>query len=228
MTITDCRVISTSCPKCTFFRVTSEDLPSILKQVLDSLRDTSWIARLNYEYLRKSYEARAAKTIKALEAKLKLGDDGRLTSDAGEYVVSITATEIIESELGYVKIPLGELRGKQKSQNPGFDFHNEDTTDCVLIFGEAKYQASSSAHLPALKQIREFIEDGKDIADLADLGDFCSSVTLDRAASNTKGFAAAFSSKSTSTERLIRIISDNEHFRFLQSYEEIILVAVDL
>lgn len=53
------------------------------------------------------------KTIEALEAKLKLGDDGRLTGDAGEYVVSITAKEIIESELGYVKIPLGELRGKQ-------------------------------------------------------------------------------------------------------------------
>lgn len=226
--VSDYKIISATCPKCAFVRVSPDDLSTILLEVLESLCDLSWISKFEDEYLRKSYEVRATKTIADLEQKLALSDDGKLTKDAGEYVVSVTATETIKSQFGYKKIPLGELRGKKRAGNPGFDFHNENDVDCVLIFGEAKYQSGASAHRSALQQICEFIEDGKDIADLADLQGFCSSETLNNAANNAKGFAAAFSSKSTSTDRLIQIIGENQHFKTLQNYEEIILIAVDL
>ena len=75
---------------------------------------------------------------------------------------------------------------------------------------------------------REFVDDKKDIDDIADLRDFCTPTALMRAANGNKGFAAAFSAKSTSSDRIIKAITADEDFQELLKYEEIILVAVNL
>ena len=68
----------------------------------------------------------------------------------------------------------------------------------------------------------------KDIADIADLRDFCSADALSRVVDGFKGFAAAFSAKSTPSDRLISAITAKDSFQELLKYEEVILVAVNL
>ena len=47
-------------------------------------------------------------------------------------------------------------------------------------------------------------------------------------AKGIKGFSAAFSAKSTGTDKIIKNIVKRKDFQDLLQYEEIILVAVDL
>ena len=120
------------------------------------------------------------------------------------------------------------MLGKKKSGNPGFDFHSANLTTDTIIFGEAKYVSTTSAYSTALPQIEEFIRDGKDIEDLPDLKPFCTSNALNRANNGHKGFAAAFSARSTSSDKLINTIKARSDFKSLLCYEEIILVAVNI
>ena len=107
------------------------------------------------------------------------------------------------SKLDYLDIPLAELVGKKRSGNPGFDFHSQNKTTDTVIFGEAKYVTATTAYSSALPQIVDFIGDEKDVEDLPELKPFCTTSALQRAANGIKGFSAAFSAKTTSTDRII-------------------------
>ena len=85
-----------------------------------------------------------------------------------------------------------------------------------------------SGYPRAIDQIKAFVDDKKDIADIADLRDFCSADALSRVVDGFKGFAAAFSAKSTPSDRLISAITAKDSFQELLKYEEVILVAVNL
>lgn len=98
----------------------------------------------------------------------------------------------------------------------------------TVIFGEAKYVAATTAYSSALPQIVDFIKDGKDVEDLPELKPFCTTSALQRAAVGRKGFSAAFSAKTTSTDKIIANITKRPDFQSLLQYEELILVAVDL
>lgn len=137
-------------------------------------------------------------------------------------MVSELAREAIVSELNYLSIPLAELLGKKISGNPGFDFHSQNNATNTVIFGEAKYVTAHSGYPRAIDQIKEFVDDKKDIADIADLRDFCSADALSRVVNGFKGFAAAFSAKSTPSERLISAITAKDSFQELLKYEEVI------
>ncbi len=211
-----------------FIRIDPEDISVTLRCILTALMDLSWLKRFDPEPLAISFQVRAEKTISDIMAKFDSCDDGRLTKDAGEYVVSELSREAIVSDLGYLDIPLAELIGKKVSGNPGFDFFSQNKGTDTVIFGEAKFSSSSSAYSRALQQIGEFITDKKDIADLGDLEHFCTSGALKRVINEKKGFAAAFSAKSTSSDRIIESITTNMDFKELLKYEEVILVAVNL
>ena len=155
-----------------------------------------------------------------------VGDN--VSKDAGEYVVSELARETMVSKLDYLDIPLDELVGKKRSGNPGFDFHSQNKITDTVIFGEAKYIATTTAYSSALPQIVDFIKDGKDVEDLPELKPFCTMSALQRAADGRKGFSAAFSAKTTNTDRIIANITKRQDFQSLLQYEELILVAVDL
>lgn len=193
-----------------------------------SEEDLSWLKNFDAESLARSYEQRAQITIADMRRKIENCDTGKLTKDAGEYVVSELAREAIVSELNYLDIPLAELLGKKISGNPGFDFHSQNNATNTVIFGEAKYVTAHSGYPRAIDQIKAFVDDKKDIADIADLRDFCSADALSRVVDGFKGFAAAFSAKSTPSDRLISAITAKDSFQELLKYEEVILVAVNL
>lgn len=211
-----------------FIRIDPEDVSVTLSEILKSIMDLSWLKNFDADFLAQSFEQRAQITIADIKNKFVSCDEGKLTKDAGEYVVSELARKVLISQLGYLDIPLAELLGEKKSGNPGFDFHSQNNVTDTVIFGEAKYVSTHSAYPRAIEQIKEFIDEKKDIADIADLRDFCTTTALNRASNGLKGFAAAFSAKSTSSDRLISSITAKDDFKELLKYEEVILVAVNL
>ena len=154
-------------------------------------------------------------------------EDDSLTSDSAEYVISEIARSTIVEQLDYLDIPLGELIKEQKSGNPGFDFYSMNKSD-IILFGEAKYVAKQNAYGRALEQIYRFHTEQRDVADLLDIQNLCPKTSCDEVCNGNKGFIAAFSSKSTPTERLIGNIKNNNNYQNLSSHKELILVAVDI
>lgn len=211
----------------TYIRIDSENIQETLAHILDELLNLSWISTFDEDYIRDSYRQRANDTLLDISQKIASSSTDKVSSDAGEYVVSELAREAIISELNYLNIPLAELYNKKKSGNPGFDFHTQNLTD-TIIFGEAKYLAEKNAYGTGLRQVVKFIAEKKDIKDIADICDFCSKKALTRANQGQKGFAVAFSSKQTSSDLLITSIGKNDDFLALLTYEEIILVAVNI
>ena len=186
-----------------FLRVQPDDLKVTLSQIFYVLSDLSWISSFDEDYIRESFQERAKATLADIYAKITTSSTDEVSSDAGEYVVSELAREAIVDKLGYLDIPLAELYNKKKSGNPGFDFHSQ-SLDEVIIFGEAKY------------------------LDLADLRDFCSQNALSSVSKGMKGFAVAFSAKSTPSDTLASNIIKNKDFISLLQYQEIIIVAVNI
>ena len=210
-----------------FLRVQPDDLKVTLSQIFDVLSDLSWISSFDEDYIRESFQERAKATLADIYAKITTSSTDEVSSDAGEYVVSELAREAIVDKLGYLDIPLAELYNKKKSGNPGFVFHSQ-SLDEVVIFGEAKYLDDRNAYGSGLKQVVRFISDKKDIKDLADLRDFCSQNALSGASKGIKGFAVAFSAKSTPSNALVNSITKNKDFVSLLQYQEIIIVAVNI
>ena len=200
--------------KVQFIRIDPEDISATLADILKVLMDMSWLKNFDEEYERGAFASKADKTINDIKDKFSKCSSDKVTSSAGEYIVSELAREALINQLAYLDIPLAELLGKKKSGNPGFDFHSANLTTDTVIF--------------ALPQIEEFIRDKKDIEDLPDLKPFCSSNALNRAYKGQKGFAAAFSARSTSSDSLINTIKSRSDFKSLLCYEEIILVAVNI
>lgn len=214
--------------KVQFIRVDPEDLTDTLSELLFGLMNLSWLSNFDKEYNRISIKSRAEKTIEDIKDKFATCIENRITAEAGEYVVSELARKTIVDKLDYLDIPLSELLGKKISGNPGFDFHSQNKLTDTVIFGEAKYVANTTAYSSALPQIQSFIENKKDVEDIADLNPFCTDKALQRVIQGKKGFSAAFSAKSTSSDLIIRNIIKRDDFKFLLNYEEIILVAVNL
>lgn len=211
-----------------FFRIDPEDLSLTLSAILTRLMDLSWLSKFDADYKVKAFSSRANKTIADIQCKFDICSDDKVTKDAGEYIVSELAREAIVVKLNYLDIPIGELLGKKKSGNPGFDFHSQNSTTDTIVFGESKYVAATTAYSTALPQMVKFINDGKDIEDLPELEPFCTSTALQRVVDGHKGFAAAFSAKHTTSDKIIENILKRADFQKLASFEEVILVAVNL
>lgn len=211
-----------------FIRIDPEDLTSTLSDILTSLMNLSWLSKFDEDFEIAAFTSRANKTIEDIKDKFSKCIDDNVTKDAGEYVVSELAREAIVNKLNYLDIPLGELLGKKKSGNPGFDFHSQNCQTDTIIFGESKYVSATTAYSAALPQMVDFIQESKDIEDLPELKPFCSAAALHRAYNGNKGFAAAFSAKRTSSDSIIDKIKKRADFQSLLQYEEVILVAVNL
>jgi hypothetical protein len=211
----------------TFVRINPTNVELTLKAVFDSLANLSWINDFDKDWLKQSYQVRADATVKYIADNIIKADDDKVTSNSGEYVISELARLTLVNELSYSDIPLAELIKKQKSGNPGFDFYSENSSN-IIIFGEAKYVANQNAYGRAFEQIVRFIEVGADIADLPDFGEFCSETSKSNVIQGIKGFAASFASKGTSTETLVKNIQENEDYKTLINFTELICVAVNL
>ncbi|OMD89324.1 hypothetical protein BSK49_13145 [Paenibacillus odorifer] len=211
-----------------FIRIDPEDLQVTLASIFRTLMDMSWLKKFDEDFMQASYEHRANKTIEDIRKKFENSEEDKITSDAGEYVISELARETLVDKLKYLNIPLAELLGKKISGNPGFDFHSQNSITDTVIFGEAKYIARQSAYPSALSQVVQFIKDGKDIDDVGDLKQFCTPSALQRVIKGNKGFAVAFSAKKTTSAALINTITKRQDFLELLCHDEIFLIAVNL
>ena len=137
-----------------FIRIDPEDISITLSEILKVIVDLSWLKNFDADFIAQSYEQRAEITINDIKKKFAACDEGKLTKEAGEYVVSELAREALISQLGYLDIPLAELLGKKTSGNPGFDFHSQNISTDTIIFGEAKYISAKSAYQRAIEQIK--------------------------------------------------------------------------
>ena len=211
-------------------RIHPNNLELTIRQIFDSLINMSWIDSFMPDYLRISLRARVEPTVKHITKNL---NNGRLTAvdeNSGELVVSELARQSIVSEYHYLDIPIGELIATQAAQNPGFDFYSMNLDD-VLLFGESKYIAATTAHNSALKQIVDFRNNKKDDKDLITVNPFIPQdrkVAFQNYCNGQKGYIAAFASKNESNDELINKLERNKYFKQLVDCTELICVAIDV
>ena len=210
-----------------FIRVSPEKLSITLNEILTELRTMSWLNKFDFEPLKNAYQTRAEKTCKYLEKELLSNDsDTELKETAGEYVVSNLSKKSLVENLHHNDIPLMELLGRKKSNNPGFDFYTED--DLYLVAGEAKYKNSINAYSNSLKQINDFIKDKKHIQDIPLLIGFTKNESLENMNNNHFKVCAAFSATKIDSQNLINNIVNNTYFKECVEKYDIFLVAVDM
>ena len=209
-----------------FIKIEVTDLGTTLEEILKVLADLSWLNKFDEEFMQNSFKTKAQRTINALIELFKNDKDSNIVSETGEYIVSELSREGIIDKLGYLDIPLIELLEKKQKGNPGFDFITENQGSEIIIFGEAKYSSSTNAYGKALDQINKFISNSKDIDELSNMNNFCSKASLINANNGIKGFAAAFSVTDINTDILINNIKNNNDFKKLLKYKEIVLVGV--
>ena len=214
-------------PHIRFFRIRPTDIKLTLRSVFESLSNNSWIMKFDNSFLKQTFSVRFQSTIDYISSNIIHEGDDSLTSDSAEYVISEIARSTIVEQLDYLDIPLGELIKEQKSGNPGFDFYSMNKSD-IILFGEAKYVAKQNAYGRALEQIYRFHTEQRDVADLLDIQNLCPEASCNEVCKGNKGFIAAFSSKTTPTEKLISNIKNNVNYQKLFSHKELILVAVDI
>lgn len=208
-------------------RINQDNVSITLREILNCLNELSWISKFDREYLRNSFNKRATETISYITTNIINGTENEVTTNSGEYVVSVFSKKAIVDKLDYLDIPLAELIKEKVVGNPGFDFYSENKNS-ILLFGEAKYVAKTNAYNRALEQVENFSVSGKDINDIASIYHFFSEEALKNANDGNKGYIAAFSSTEIDTEDLIRNIQNNEHYKNLSSHKELICIAVTI
>jgi hypothetical protein len=211
----------------TFIRIDPTNIELTLKEVMISLSDLSWISRFDLGYLEKSFHHRAEQSIKYIATNIIKSADDNVTKDSGEYIVSELARKAVVEQLKYLDIPLAELIKEKAIGNHGFDFYSRNLNE-ILLFGEAKYIASSNAYGSAFSQIIDFATNGQDLDDLPDIDKFCCDNSKKNFLSGSKGFIAAFASKNTGTLRLINGIKKNKDFITASGFDELICIAVNI
>lgn len=202
------------------------DIEDRASQMIQTISSTSWIERLG-AIAQKTYKARAKSTIEKLVNEIFSKISSPITDEFGEYVVSMSAQDVLEESLHHTKVPLAELFKEQKSGNPGFDFHTESSSS-IIAFGEAKYSASINPYTKALSQIVDFIGLCKDDMELTDLSNFVSGQAINRALNGVKAYIAAFSINSKNPETILTNVLKSEYLPTLLSYPELYLIGVEI
>lgn len=210
-----------------FIRIQPTNIQITLHEVFSSIAELSWLENFDQDYIRNSFRERAQHTIEYIANNIITNKTDSITEDSGEYVVSELARKSVVETYNYLDIPIAELIKKQKVGNPGFDFYTENKNQ-IILFGEAKYKSGYGAYQSALAQIERFEQARTDIEDLVDIDKFCCVEALENANNGRKGFIAAFSSKETRTDVLIKHIKKNVNFQTLCNHEELICVAVNI
>ena len=211
-----------------FVRVQPSDLSATIADILTILADNSWLAKLDEEMLRMSFASRANKTYQDLVVKFNNTTCPTFKSTTGEYIVSVLAQQALEREFTHSRVPLMELIGVQRSQNPGFDFYTECSQN-LLHCGEAKYITGANAYGSSLGQIDEFLNDNKHIDDFATISPFVSQQSATRLLNGEIGLAAAFSTTGIQTDRIIANIERNADFqKLVNTHNDIILLGVNI
>ena len=212
----------------TFIRINPTDVALTLKEVFDSLSDLAWISKFDEEYLSASFATRAKATIDYIAKNIIQENDDNVTSNSGEFVVSELARKAIVHHMKYLDIPLAELFKVKDIGNHGFDFYSVNNNK-IILFGEAKYNSAQNAYGISFEQIVRFeSEEKQDVSDIAEIDRFCCDNSKRNFHKGEKGFVAAFASKKTTTDKLIKGIKRNKDYIALTKFKELICVAVNI
>ena len=203
-----------------------QDISLRAKEMIDTLSDTSWIKALDF-IPRSSYEARAERTIEKLINSILKKVSTTVSSEFGEFLVSVTAQDTLDINYNHNKVPLAELLKEKVTGNPGFDFHTESETN-LIAFGEAKYSKIVNKYNSALKQIGGFIDLKKDDAELVDLQYFVSKKAIENYALEKKAYVAAFSINDESPVGVIKKALASKHVEKLLQYEELYIIGIEI
>ncbi|NTW33908.1 MAG: hypothetical protein HGB12_15050 [Bacteroidetes bacterium] len=209
---------------CIHLKVT--DLNAHAQNLITQISDTSWIMSLGV-IQQASYFARSKATIKKLVDDIFSKIEDEVTSDFGEYLVSMTAQISLKEKYNHKIVPISELWNKKVSGNPGFDFHSESVAG-IIVFGEAKYNSTSNPYRDAIKQIIYFIDHEKDIMDLVELKDFCSELSICNAHKKVKSYAAAFSLNGKRHDQIFDNIFNSDLIDPLLDYPEIYIIGIEV
>lgn len=203
------------------------DVQNKIQEVFDAIRDTSWIEKLSNPTAKISYPIAAQSTIKKLTEEIFNNGTSPLTENTGEYVISVSASQVLNQEYNHTEVPISELWKEQKSGNPGFDFHSVNPNS-ILIFGEAKYKSDPpSPYGAALEQISKLISEGKDAMDLYPLEPLVGPFPIERFRTEHKGYAAAFSLNAKDCVSVMENVSKSKKVKPLMEYSEIYLIGVE-
>lgn len=116
---------------------------------------------------------------------------------------------------------------EQTTGNPGFDFHSFSPND-LLVYGEAKYNATNNPYTVAINQINHFIDIEKDIQEYTDLKRIFSKVRSRHKNNNHKAFVAAFSLNAKDNDEILaKAIKHNELCK-LMNYPELYIIGVEI
>lgn len=179
-----------------------------------------------HKALKKSFAVRAKRTADAVKTQFS-EDITQVEAKTGEYVVSESARRYLVDALHYSDIPLGEVIKQKRKGNPGYDFFSENLQN-ILLFGEAKFRGDESGCREAINQVKNFSEDGNDVADLLDIDRFVTTEALDNFMDDRKGFVAAFTTWEETDEQIIGRITQLEAFGVLAIYPELLCIAIQI
>ena len=188
--------------------------------MMKTIMDTSWISRVE-DLLKGSYEANMNRSVEMLK-KIIIDSEGHITKEFGQYLIPMTAQDVLELKYGHKKIVLAEIFKPRKSGNEGFDFHTISHKG-VIVFGEAKYRRHGTKHTEAIEQAVEFIKDKKDESDFPHLVNLIDRKLVEKAKNGKKSYSTA-----TSMETCVDLdeIKELECFKELTKYEEVYLIGV--
>lgn len=152
--------------------------------VMKILHQMSWMHDLVQDCdMEDVYRRNAQMTIRAIDKAMKKAkeepnnEDG-LAAEFRELAVSLCSQAALRMVRKVQVVPLAELLKEKVRGNPGFDFHAVEPNG-VAVFGEAKYRRAGRGYAEALRQVADFLQEEKPVADIAVLRDFVSRDTLE-------------------------------------------------
>jgi len=202
------------------------DVDSRAVEMIEVIRDTSWLEPLK-AVERKTFSATSRRTVDRLVEQIRNRTADEVSSEFGEYLISVSAQAALSDHCKHIKVPLAELLKEKVSGNPGFDFHTESHIQ-LIAFGEAKYSGTSNPYQDALEQIARFIRLEKDSAELAILQNFVSEIATNNFLDGKKAYAAAFSVNAKNPSLIIDNSLKSPHIDDLLIYGELYIIGVEI
>jgi len=178
-----------------------KDVNSHAKKLLREISDTSWIAKLD-SISKMSYENIALETIDRL-VKIFKSVNNTVTSDFGEFLISMSSGHCLQKKLNHEVLPLSELWKEKVSNNHGFDFHTLSPAN-KFSFGEAKFVSKGNSYTSSAKQVLRFVRECKDQRDAVHLRYFSPLVAIDNLKNGKRGFIVAFSINSDDFKLILK------------------------
>ena len=212
--------------KATFIVIKAPKKDARQELVFKELSDGSWISKIS-SFLQSTYIVRLKGTIDHFESLIK-DNNSSILQYIGEKIVTICSNIAIEENLNFRRLPLGDVFKSRADGNGGFDFYNENTSSWYILFGEGKYVNGVNAYSRALAQIRQFINEQKDVNDIGDLQNLVSEQSIVNFTNGIKSFSTGFSmfSEGNRIPQILENIKENDHFKELISIYDIVIVGV--